>query len=59
MFTCCPGKWQHELFAVDVATGQVSRVAATGVAGSQIAFSPDSNRIAYLIDGRIHVRDVR
>lgn len=67
-FYCCPGKTQHELLLADVTTGQVRRVAAAGdltipnglgsIYGG-ISFSPDGTRIAYAIDGRIHMRDVQ
>jgi Tol biopolymer transport system component len=68
VFACCAGKTQHELLVADVSTGQVRRVAATGdltipnglawIYGG-ISFSPDGARIAYAIDGRIHICDIR
>jgi len=68
LFSCCAGKTQHELLMADVTTGQVRRIAAAGdltipnglawIYGG-ISFSPDGTRIAYAIDGRIHVRDIR
>jgi hypothetical protein len=59
---------QHELMVANVTTGGVRRVAAAGnltippglswIYGG-VAFSPDSSRVAYAIDGTIHVRDIQ
>ena len=58
---------QHQLLVVDVTTRHVHRVAAAadltvppGLSWlyGGVAFSPDSSRLAYAIDGTIHVRDV-
>ena len=67
LFCCSVDRIQRQLVVADVTTGQVRRIAAAGdltipnglgsIYGG-ISFSPDGTRIAYGIEGRIHVRDV-